>query len=343
MLDVAVIGYGWWGRHIVARLAGHPVLRVVCVAEPDRGLHGDIATAGCVAVDDLDAALALPQVAGVILTTPHMLHEEQVRAAAAAGRHVFCEKPLGLTADSARRSVQAARDAGVVLGIGHERRFEPAMARLKAMIAAGDLGTLLHAEAAFSHDKLAGIAPGGWRTDATLSPGAGLTGMGIHLTDLLLWFFGPVATVQALTRDRVLGWPTGDMVVAQLGFAAGMTAHLNAILTTPHFMRLHVYGSDGWVEICNATHPDTPGGVTDWLHCRKGGQPVAERLPWTDAVVANLEAWAAAIAGQGAYPFTTAELIGNIALFEAIVASAASGQTVTLQTGASHDPACVPH
>ncbi len=338
MLNVAVIGFGWWGRHIVARLAGHPRLRVVCVAEPDRALHADIKAAGCVAVDDLDTALRRADVAAVILTTPHMVHEEQVRAAAAAGRHVFCEKPLGLTAASARRAVAAARAAGVVLGIGHERRFEPAMARLKAMIGAGDLGTILHTDAAFSHDKLAGIAPGGWRTSATLSPGAGMTGMGIHLTDLMLWLFGPVSSVQALTRDRVLGWPTGDMVVAQLGFAAGMTAHLNAILATPHFMRFHVFGSDGWVEIRNTTHPDTPGGVTDWLQCRKGASPVAETLPWSDAVVANLDAWAAAIAGKAAYPFSDADLIGNIALYEAIVASAALGQTVTLHPGASHDP-----
>lgn len=334
MLSVAVIGYGWWGRHIVARLAGHPRLRVVCVAEPDRSLHADIVAAGCIAVDDLHEALRRPEVAAVILTTPHMVHEEQVCAAAAAGRHVFCEKPLGLTAASAQRSVAAAQAAGVVLGIGHERRYEPAMARLKAMIVAGDLGTVMHAEAAFSHDKLAGIAPGGWRTSATLSPGAGMTGMGIHLTDLLLWMFGPVRTVQALTRDRVLGWPTGDMVVAQLGFAAGMTAHLNAILATPHFMRFHVYGSDGWVEVRNATHPDTPGGVTDWLHCRKGGTPQAEQLPWTDAVVANLDAFAAAVAGTASYPFTPAEMIGNIAVFEAIVAAAASGGTVSLEPGA---------
>jgi len=109
-----------------------------------------------------------------------------------------------------------------------------------------------------------------------------------------------------------------------------MTAHLNAILATPHFMRFHVYGSEGWVEVRNATHPDTPGGVTDWLHCPKGGTPTAEVLPWTDAVVANLESFAAAIAGHTPYPFSDAELTGNIAVYEAIVAAAASGATVTL-------------
>ncbi|MDZ5696639.1 Gfo/Idh/MocA family oxidoreductase [Chelativorans sp. M5D2P16] len=327
MLNVAVAGFGWWGRHIVTRLAGRGGIRVIAVAEPVEALHEDIRAHRVEPVADYAAVLADPRVEAVVLTTPHMLHEEQVRQAAAAGKHVFCEKPLGITAASARRSVAACRQAGVVLGIGHERRFEPAMRRLKAMLEAGELGTIMHAEAAFSHDKLAGIPAGGWRTSKELSPGAGMTGMGIHLTDLLLWMFGPVETVQAQIRDRTLGWPTGDMVVAQLGFRAGMTAHLQAILNTPHFMRFHVFGSDGWVEIRNGTHPDTPGGVTDWLHCPKGGEPRHERLEWTDAVVANLEAFAEAIAGCAAYPWSEEELVGNIAVYEAIVRAADSGDT----------------
>ena len=330
MLNIGIAGFGWWGRHIATRLRGDQGYTVHAVAEPAEELHDDIRAMGLVPAPDFGALLQDPAIEAVVLTTPHMLHEEQVVAAAAAGKHVFCEKPLGMSAASARRSVTACRDADVVLGIGHERRFEPAMQRLKAMIEAGELGTILHAEAAFSHDKLIGIPTGGWRTSKELSPGAGMTGMGIHLTDLMLWMFGPVATVQAQTRDRVLGWPTGDMVVAQLGFAAGMTGHFSAILTTPHFMRFQVFGSDGWVEVRNGTHPDTPGGITDWLHCRKGGAPVAEQIAWTDAVVANLNAFAQAVAGRAPYPWSEAELVGNIAVYEAICASADTGETVRL-------------
>ena len=330
MLNIAIIGFGWWGRHICNRLAGHTGIKVVCVAEPQTSLHDDIRSMGHRAVSSYDEVLADDGVDAVVLTTPHMFHEEQVVAAAQAGKHVFCEKPLGLTADSARRSVAACRDAGKVLGIGHERRFEPAMQRLKAMIDAGELGTIMHAEAAFSHDKLIGIPAGGWRTDKALSPGAGMTGMGIHLTDLFLWMFGPAASVQAQTRDRVLGWPTGDMVVAQISFEAGMTASLNAILATPHFMRYHVFGSKAWVEIRNATHPDTPGGVTTFTVARAGEEPVTEELPWADAVVANLEAFADAVAGRKPYPWNDEQLVGNIALYEAIVRSADTGATASL-------------
>ncbi|SDX29379.1 Gfo/Idh/MocA family protein [Roseicitreum antarcticum] len=330
MLNIAIVGFGWWGRHILMRLKGHASLNVVLVVEPNVALHDDVRAMGARVLESYDTALSDPDVQAVVLTTPHMLHEEQVLAAAAAGKHVFCEKPLGMTAASARRSVGACRDAGVVLGIGHEQRFDPAMQRLKALVAEGDLGTIMHAEAAFSHNKLTGVPLGGWRTSKEFSPGAGMTGMGIHLTDLLIWLFGPVSTVQAQVRDRTLGWPTGDMVVAQLGFQAGNTAHFQAILNTPHFMRFAAFGAEGWAEARYASHPDTPGGEIQWSYCTKGSAPRHEVLEWTDAVVANLTAFADAVLRGTPYPWTDAELIGNIAVYEAIVQSSDRGETVRL-------------
>lgn len=330
MLKVGIAGFGWWGRHLATRLKDNQLLSVLLIAEPNEELHEDVRALGITPVATYDDLLANGEIDAILLTTPHMLHEEQVCLAAAAGKHVFCEKPLGMTADSARRSVEACRAAGVVLGIGHERRFEPAIQKLKSMMDTRELGSIMHVEAAFSHNKLAGLPTGTWRTSKELSPGAGMTGMGIHLTDLLLWLLGPVESVQAQVRDRTLGWPTGDMVVAQFTFQNGPTAHMNAILNTPHFMRLHVYGSEGWVEIRNNSHPDTPGGIIDWLQSNKQGNLSSATLDWTDSAVDNLEAFAAAVAGKAPYPWTDEELIGNIAVYEAIVTSSDSGETVRL-------------
>ena len=330
MINVAIAGFGWWGRHIAERLRGNALMRVVLVIEPNRELHGEIADLGIAYAVNFADALGSPNIHAVLLTTPHMIHEEQVLACAEAGKHVFCEKPLGMTKASARRSVAACAKAGVVLGIGHERRFEPAMIRLKAMLERSELGTIMHCEAAFSHNKLVGIEDGSWRTSKRDSPGAGMTGMGIHLTDLLIWMFGSVTVVQAQTRDRLLGWDTGDMVVAQLGFEAGMTASLQAILATPHFMRFHVFGSEKWVEIRNDTHPDTPGGTTHFVVAHADGSQTAMALDWTDAVVANLEAFATAVEGGAAYPWSDHQLVHNIEVYEAIVASSDSGETVRL-------------
>ncbi|WP_420011557.1 Gfo/Idh/MocA family protein [Tateyamaria sp.] len=329
-LRIAIAGFGWWGRHIAKRLEGHSGIRVVAVIEPASAAHPDIHAVGLEPLDHIDDALARDDVDAVILTTPNPVHEEQVIACAEAGKHVFCEKPLGLTAASARRSVAAVEKAGLQLGIGHERRFEPAMVSLKSAIEAGALGTIMHAEAAFSHDKLIGVPKDDWRTSKAVSPAAGMTAMGIHLTDLFISFFGRVKTVQAMTGNRSLGWETGDVVTAQLGFEEGMTATLSAVLHTPHFIRMHVFGTKQWIEALNQSHPDTPGGMVDYRVAETGKDIRHHQLGWEDAVVHNLEAFAAAIAGDAPYPFTTEQMVHNIEVLEAITRSAEDGRTVEI-------------
>ena len=329
-LRIAIAGFGWWGRHIAKRLKGHHRIAIAAVIEPATQVHGEIRAQGLEPLNDLTTALAREDVDAVILTTPNPVHEEQVIACAAAGKHVFCEKPLGLTAASARRSVAAVKQAGVQLGIGHERRFEPAMVALKSAIDDGTLGTIMHAEAAFSHDKLIGVPKDDWRTSKAVSPAAGMTAMGIHLTDLLISFFGRVQTVQAMTASRSLGWETGDVVTVQLGFEGGMTATLSAILHTPHFIRMHVFGTQRWIEVLNQSHPDTPGGEVDYLVAETGKDMIRKQLPWEDAVIHNLDAFAAAIAGDAPYPFTTEQMVHNIEVLEAITRSAEDRRTVEI-------------
>ncbi|SMY08036.1 Gfo/Idh/MocA family protein [Flavimaricola marinus] len=327
MLRTALVGFGWWGQHIARRLKDNDGFDLRLVVEPALAAHDAIREMGLTPVATYAEALT-DEVEAVILTSPNDQHDSHVLQAVAAGKHVFCEKPLSLSADGARASVAACEAAGLVLGVGHERRFEPAILRLREMLAAGDLGTIMHSELAFSHDKLIHLDATSWRTSKAMAPAAGMTQMGIHLTDLLISFFGRVKSVAAVTADRSLGWETGDVVSVQLQFEEGMTATLQAILHTPHFLRTHVFGSDMWVEIRNATHPDTPGGAVTMECYRSIDDNEMINFEWTDSVTANLEAWAAAIAGRAPYPYTSFELVHNIEVLEAIVQSAETGQVV---------------
>ncbi|MGI9366337.1 MAG: Gfo/Idh/MocA family protein [Rhizobiaceae bacterium] len=329
---VAIAGFGWWGKHIASRLKGHDSIHVAGIVEPMESNHSAIEDMGLRIWTDLSQPLALDEVDAVILTTPNLLHEKQVIQCAEAGKHVFCEKPLGLTAASARRSVEACKKANVQLGIGHERRFEPAMKQLKIDTEANSLGTIMHAEAAFSHDKLAHVPKGDWRTLKKVAPAAGMTAMGIHLTDLLISFFGRVETVQAMTADRILGWETGDIVTVQLGFKEGMTATLSAILKTPHFIRMHVFGTDKWVEVLNDSHPDTPDGIVRVLTAQTGKPIDQKEYEWTDAVRENIESFCAAAQGVAAYAFTFEQMVHNIEVLEAIAQSAEDRRTVTIDS-----------
>ncbi len=330
MIKTALIGFGWWGQHIARRLVDNPNFELVCVVEPVKALHNGIKRLGLKVLENYEDALSFPEVEALILTSPNDLHDEQVVQAASAGKHVFCEKPLSLSAAGAKASIKACRTASLILGIGHERRFEPAILALRKLLDDGAVGTVMHTEMAFSHDKLIGLTSDSWRTTSAFAPAAGMTQMGIHLTDLLISFYGPVTSLHAITADRSLGWETGDVVTVQLQFKAGMTATLQAILHTPHFIRTHVFGSDMWVEIRNATHPDTPGGKATMERYRSIDDVETKIFDWTDSVTANLEAFAAAIRGEAPYPYSDFELLHNIEVLDAIVQSAETGQSVQL-------------
>ncbi len=328
LIKVGIAGFGWWGRHIADRLSGHSGFDVVAVADPNAAVHGEISALGARPVAGLDEILAMDQINAVILTSPNELHDSQIMDCVHAGVHVFCEKPLSLTAAGARESVAACAERGLVLGIGHERRFEPAIQALKTEIDAGSLGTVMHSELAFSHNKLKDLPPTSWRTTKQFAPAAGMTQMGIHLTDLLIWFFGPVDSVHAIAADRELHWETGDIVVAQMQFRAGMTAQIQAILNTPHFLRTHVFGSREWIEIRNATHPDTPGGEVRMVRYRDVDDQDCQTFSWTDSVIANLDNFAAAVRGDQEYLFSDFEKVHNIEVLDAIVRSVERGEVV---------------
>jgi predicted dehydrogenase len=329
MIRAAVAGLGWWGKHIVRRMRDSDALRAVAAIEANPALAGFAAEHGLAFTTDFAAVLRDPEIDAVILCTPHTLHAEQVLAAAAAGKHVFCEKPLALTRADAERSVAACRKAGVMLGIGHERRYEPAMAEVRRLVRDGTLGTIMHAEANFSHDKLADVPAGDWRTSPKDAPAAGMTAMGIHLTDLFVDLFGPMSEVYAATTSRVAYPDNGDVISVHARFASGATGYLNAILVTPLYLRFTVFGSQAWVEVRNESHPDTPGG-THLVVQHRDGRREAREFAWTDAVRENLEAFARAAEGRGEYPFTDEQKIANIAALEAITRSAATNAPVAV-------------
>jgi predicted dehydrogenase len=329
MINAAVAGLGWWGQHVVRRLAGSDRLRIVAAVETDATRAALAAQHGLRFAGDLAEVLGDPDIDAVILCTPHSLHGGQVLACAAAGKHVFCEKPLALARADAERSVAACRQAGVVLGIGHERRYEPAIVEVRRLLREGVLGTVMHAEANFNHDKLANVPPGDWRTSPKDAPAAGMTAMGIHLSDLFVELLGPAREAFALTASRVAYPDTGDVISALLRFESGATGYLNAILVTPHYLRLTVFGSQAWVEVVNETHPDTAGPSVLTLQHRDGRRET-RTYEWVDTVRANIDAFAEAAAGGRPYPFSDAEKIGNIAVLEAICRSAASNAPVAI-------------
>jgi predicted dehydrogenase len=154
-----------------------------------------------------------------------------------------------------------------------------------------------------------------------------MTGMGVHLTDLLISMLGPVEAVAAQTACRVLELPTGDIVTVQLKFQSGATGFVGAISSTPYYGRFTIFGDQMWVEARDDSHPQH-GGKAHLITCGKDGVQHSQTFAAKDSVRANLEEWADAVLNGAAYRFTDEQRIGNVAVLEAIVKSAESGSWV---------------
>ncbi|MGH6664909.1 MAG: Gfo/Idh/MocA family protein, partial [Pseudolabrys sp.] len=185
MLNTAIVGLGWWGKRLVeaARDFGAPI-RFVCGVSLEPDTVRDFATANEIALGtSFEEVLTDRSVQAVILATPHTKHRGQVEAAAAARKHIYCEKPFALAKADAVAMLDAVKRAGVVIGVGHHFRLMPSMRVLAELKEAGAFGTIMQVEGNYSHDWLADYPAASWRMQASESRAGGMTGMGIHVLD----------------------------------------------------------------------------------------------------------------------------------------------------------------
>ncbi len=327
-LNVAVVGLGWWGKAIIGELKNNDKLRVAQAVDVAPAAGDWARNENIPFTTDYSAALADPSIGAVVLTTPHTQHRDQVVAAAQAKKHVFCEKPLALTRAEAVAEVKACKANKVVLAVGHEHRFKPAAIDILRMVRSGELGTIQMTEATFTFE-LRPFAPDNWRIQKSEAPGGpSMTALGIHGLDLCIAVNGPAASVTANMSSIISD--KGETLPILIRFKNGANAVISSLFGPPFSIRFAVFGSKGWVEVHDKTHPQAPTG---WLLRRgKHGSPQETvEYPATSIVRANLEAFADAAAGRAPYPVPYEDMIANIAAFEAIAKSADTGKTVKVK------------
>jgi predicted dehydrogenase len=314
MLNAAIIGLGWWGQELARATKGSSLLHISRGVTLEPELARDIATEMKMDIGtSYEEVLADPSINAVILATPHSKHRAQVEAAAAIGKHVYCEKPFALTRADAAAAIAACRRAGVALGVGHNRRLWPSIVKLKQLADDGTLGTIMHAEGSYSHDWLANQPADHWRSAAEETRAGGMTGMGIHILDTYAHVIGPMQRIAALSTRRVLPLASGDTTAAIIEFASGATGTLSTTLKTAYIWRVTIYGSEAWAESTSET------GLT--LHRIGRGSEQIE-LPSTNHIRANLESFAAAALGTGAYHIDDAGILHTVSALEAVFRSA---------------------
>ncbi len=296
-LGIGLIGCGRMGRALAQVIRDQvPGAAMVAGYDPFPGSREAFAREiGAPAVDSLEELLGRDDVGAVLIASPNHLHREQTEAAAAAGKHVFCEKPMALSVADCDRMIAACEQAGVRLMVGHNTRLEPLSRRLREIAESGELGAPLYGYGCYFFDGFKERESGVWHLDRAHSGGV-LFHMGIHQIDLFHAIFGPTRRVQyAGGRYGSQVHDFDDIASILLDFAPaegepGATAVLSvaAIASSP-MRRLYFLFSRGYAAM------DSPWGHLEYA--AEGGEPVrveAESLPYpasTQLELTNFVAW----------------------------------------------------
>jgi predicted dehydrogenase len=334
MIRVAVVGIGHWGRTLVSAVQGNSD-KIHFTAGHTRTrtkVEEFCAEKGIALYDDLNTILVDPEIDAVYFATPHSEHGGQVERTAAAGKHVFMEKPFTLDRRSAVAAINAVERAGVVLGVAYPRRFHPNMKLLKAQIDDGQLGTIAHCYGEQNTPAGLFMAHESWRATQAEAPAGAMTALGVHNVDAMIHLFGEIDEVYASSLRRAVGYDAEDTTSVMFGMANGMSASMACSLVTTVSYRLAVFGTKGCAELRTANLDfhltPTPDGPPSGRHAALAPQITEDRS--VNTLLAEMDAFADAINGGPAYPVTHREAVHGVAVFEAIVASAKQRRPATV-------------
>jgi len=334
MIRAAIIGLGRWGRSLVNSVqdstddirfvAGHTRTRVKMeefCREKDVRL-----------VDDFDAILSDPGIDAVVLATPHSQHAEQIKQAAATGKHILVEKPITLDHASALAAVAAAQKAGVTLAVGYCRRFHPSFGEIRQRLRDGRLGKIIGIVAQHTTSTQTFIAPENWRADPDEAPAGAMTAVGLHALDLMIEFAGRVRNVQCVTGLHGDG-PADDTTTVLMRFAGGVTGTIFCSVATATNFSFSAYGSLGLAEVRGAA-------LQQFRFVPVSQQaPTGPVLAPPDQLVdhsefnmlkAELNEFARCIRDKRPYPVGIDDVLHGMAVFDAAVQSAKTGGIVEI-------------
>ena len=330
MIRAAIIGLGWWGKTIVDAVQGKSdQITFVAGNTRTRSKAEEFCRERKIDLrDDLDAILKDPKIDAVVFTTPHSQHEEHIRRAAQAGKHVYVEKPFTLTVASAKAAIDVVKKAGVVLGVDFQRRFHPSIGEIRNRIRDGRLGTISCCVAEVTSPGGLALSKDSWRINPEETPAGAMTGLGVHLVDCFIDLCGEVDEVYCVNTRRAAPL-VDDTTLFTMKHKNGVVSTSVCTQASAVSYCIAVFGTSG---IAETTRPSldtfrfTPVAQRGGPHAI--AQPEVIDNKGFNPVKAGLEAFAAAIGGGAPFPITAEQIVHGVAVFEAAVKSAKTGQPV---------------
>ena len=322
-MKVACIGMGWWSDVLADAIKRSGKLTIAsCYSRSSEKRDKFAAKYGCRASPSYEAILNDRSIEAIINTTPNPAHLETTRAAAAAGKHVFLDKPIANTIADARAITAACREAKVVLALGYQRRRESHFRWIKQRIE--QFGKLVNAEANISRDRLGQIDLSSWRYTAEGMPGGVMLQIGIHYTDVLEYLMGPVKAVSGQLVRLVLPGDNPDVASLVLEHDNGALSTLNASYASAseHYL-MNIYGKEA------SAYYDLHQGLRFLKRGSKTSTPVPSEK--NDTIVEELEEFARAVRGDREPEMDGERSTASLAVILAGIRSAKEGRRVEVK------------
>jgi predicted dehydrogenase len=319
-VNVAIVGYGWWGSTLAPMIKANPCFNIKLVVDNNEEASARAAADGYQTANTLEAALEDQDIQAIFLCTPHSEHAFQLLACAFSNKHTFCEKPLCPTLNEALKAIKLFEQKNLVLGVGHDLRFSPSIIDLIKSVKNNELGRILQINGVFSHNKFLNLPSTHWRLSPLESPVGPFTSGGIHLMDIAIAILGPARSVLARQSNSTELLQNGDSLSIMLNFNSGATALFSNLLTSQFDNRISVYGTKGWFELRQNSHKEHIG---KWSLLKNLGDTslIEEIIGEENGVASNLEAFARAIIDSQPYPIMTYDILYGIAAYEGIMDS----------------------
>ena len=313
-----IVGCGWVARDYVAPgIAATSAARLTAVCDPDPTARRRIADDNpeIVRHADLAAFLATPGLEAVYVATPNHLHRPLVEAAARAGKHVLCEKPMATTLADAEAMVTACRAAGVQYATAFDQRFHAYHRRLRGIVQAGRLGEITAVRVHYAcwtpadWSPVAGEAHDNWRVDPARAGGGAFIDLAPHGLDLTQTLLGePLVETTALFQRRVFDYPVDDGAALVGRFRSGALLLMNVAYNCPdHFPRrtLELVGTRA-MAIAHNTMGQTPGGTLRLVDAATGATENITVPPDEDLspFAAGIEAFSRCLRLDEPFPYT---------------------------------------
>jgi predicted dehydrogenase len=323
-VNVACLGMGWWSDVLADAMVRSGRFNIqACYTRSEEKRDAFAKKYRCIPASSYESILADKSIEAIINTTPNNVHLETTRQAAAAGKHVFLDKPIANTLAEGRAITEACRSAGVVLALGYQRRRESQFRWIKKQIDDGVFGRLVNAEANISRDRLGQIDLSSWRYQAAGMPGGVMLQIGVHYVDVLEYLIGPVKSVSGQLAQLVLPGDNPDVASLLLEHENGALSTVNAsYASASENYVMNIYGKEA------SAFYDLHTG----LRFIKRGAKQVETVPFikNDTFVDELDEFAAAVRGEGT-PETGGEYATrSLGVIRAGIISAREGRRVQL-------------